>query len=158
MRLQVVTFLAGISLAGCRSNSRIDRLEKQNQELLAQLHRQDAAHVYDLEAKCAEEAKDLFADRWHSDATTAVLSYTSHYNRAVNKCFMQVKHMTYMDKDDHFESDESLMDVHEGRELGSFYDGHGTVAGTDYIECKIAGSVCSSQEAFEAAVKRYMSN
>src|SRR5229473_7196388 len=79
-------------LAGCNHEERISKLEKQNQELQAEIKKDRAAAEYDMQAKCAKDSKLWFNENWQGDKTTLLLSYTNHYNRSLNKCFIEVEY------------------------------------------------------------------
>src|SRR5205809_624249 len=80
--------VASIVLVGCDMQDRLSRLEKQNQELQAEIKKRDGATA-DLEsqAKCSRDAKVWFRENWPSDRTTLLLDYTNHYNKTRNQCF-----------------------------------------------------------------------
>jgi ribosomal protein S13 len=58
------TFGSALIVAtGCDNGERISRLEKQNQELQAEIKKRDAVAEYDLQAKCSKDARGWFKSR-----------------------------------------------------------------------------------------------
>jgi len=148
--------IIAVTLVGCDS-ARIDKLEKQNQEILAQLHQQKAGQTYDLEAKCAEEAKRYFNENWRADQMTAGLLYSNHYNRSLNKCFILVRDQTFINPKEEWHRDVTLSDVHERTDYARFVESHSGTS-TSLTNCEIAGTSCTSEQDFENRVKPYMTN
>ncbi len=136
---------------------RIDKLEKQNQEILSQLHRQEASQTYELEARCGEEAKRYFAENWQWDKTTAILDYANHYNRSLTKCMILVTHQTFMNANNEWQIALTLADIHERMDYGRFVENH---SGTDkpFLSCSVEGNACASEADFKSRVKPYMTN
>jgi hypothetical protein len=74
-RLSAAMILGIVALVGCDSE-RISRLEKQNQELQAQIQKHQAAAALDLQAKCSRDAKTFFFEGWRRDKDTVLLDYS----------------------------------------------------------------------------------
>jgi len=144
------------TLVGCDSGN-MAKIEKQNQEILAQLRRQEQFPTYDLEAKCAEEAKHYFGEHWRPDKMTAVLNYTNHYNRSLNKCLILVREQTFMDANNEWHIAVILADVHERNEFGLFLESHASTS-AQVTKCHVAESPCTSQADFEDRIKPYTTN
>jgi hypothetical protein len=144
------------TLVGCDSG-RIDKLEKQNQEILGQLHQQEAVRIYDLESKCAQEAQTYFSDHWRPGKLTAVLNYTNHYNRSLNKCLILVREQSFMDENNEWYLGLTLSDVHERDEFGLFVESHHATSNS-LTRCSVADTSCTSQQDFESRIKPYMTN
>lgn len=53
-----------ILLIACDSPDRVDRLEKENKELKAQVDRRDVVAGYELQAKCSKDAREWFNVNW----------------------------------------------------------------------------------------------
>jgi quinol monooxygenase YgiN len=143
-------------LLGCDSG-RIEKLEKQNQEILTQLHQREAVQIYDLEAKCAQEAKAYFSEHWRPDKMTAVLNRTNHYNRSLNKCLILVREQSFMDENNEWYLGLTLADVHQGDEVGLFVESHAATT-TSLTRCYVGDTSCTSQQDFESRIKSYMAN
>ena len=85
--------LLAVSLGGC-NNDRIEKLERQNQELMGELKRDRAASDYDLQAKCARDSKVWFSENWQADKTTLLLNYTDHYNKRLTSASSRLSIIT----------------------------------------------------------------
>jgi hypothetical protein len=80
-----------VLVAGCYTD-RLAKLEKDNQELQAQLkQQQQKATTLDLQEKCSKQAAAAFTTFGYKEADHA--SYTNHYNVRVNKCFIETYNM-----------------------------------------------------------------
>lgn len=79
---------------GCDNSERISRLEKQNQDLRAEVSRSRATADYDLQAKCSKDAREWFNVNWAGgrDKDTILLNFTNHYDKNLNKCFILVEY------------------------------------------------------------------
>lgn len=157
--------LVGIILltaTGC-DQDRITALEKQNQELKAQMEKGHATADYDLQAKCAADARSWFDRTWRADKDTLLLNFTDHYNKAENKCFILVEyHFNY--SKDAWANNMSLWDVYENSEYGDFSENHIThITPTFTVEdrvdtCELGNSKCTSVNGFNDLARPYMSN
>src|ERR1700682_3437330 len=81
-----------LATTGCDNSDRIARLEKQNQELLAEVKKGQASADYDLQAKCSRDARAWFNETWSRDRDTILLDFSNHYNKKENKCFIFVEY------------------------------------------------------------------
>jgi hypothetical protein len=72
---------------GCDHGERIGRLEKQNEELKAELKKNQAAADLDLQAKCSKDARAWLKENYSGGGNTILFDFTNHYNKALNKCF-----------------------------------------------------------------------
>ena len=152
------TFFAAclaLLLVGCNSGE-MDKLEKQNQEILAQLHRLEISQKFDREAKCSQAAKEYFRDNWRTEKDQAALVYSNRDNTALNKCFIYVKSMTYMNAGNEWRASQSLSDVYERTEYGSFLEVH--KSGPSDLHCEVEGKSCTSQSDFESRIVPYTTN
>ena len=115
---QALTILTILLLSGC-DNERISKLEKQNQELLAEVNKGHAAVEYDMQAKCGRDSKTWFNENWgRGEKDTLLLTFTNHYNRRLNKCFILVEyHYSLLGLS--WVNSESISDVYENNEYGS---------------------------------------
>jgi hypothetical protein len=110
---------------GCDTPQRMNRLEKQNQELQAEVRKDRNVAVYDLQAKCAKDAKVWFNDTWERDKDTVLLDYTNHYNKSANRCYILVEyhHYSYLGNGSWF-NNIMLYDVYENSHVGNFSESH----------------------------------
>jgi hypothetical protein len=124
MARYVPMFVLGVVLSvapGCDTGERIARLEKQNEELKAEIKKNQAAADFDLQAKCAKDARAWFNETWSRDKNTILLDYTNHYHRASNKCYILVEyHYSWGDKSGSWVNDMILYDVYENSQSREF--------------------------------------
>ena len=45
-----------------------------------------------MQEKCAKDAKDWFKENWQPDKNTLLLTYSNHYSKGYNVCFIAVEH------------------------------------------------------------------
>jgi hypothetical protein len=139
---------------------RIAKLEKQHEELQTKVSRQDAAIDYDLQAKCSKDARAFFNTTFRSDRGTMLLDYWSHYNKRLNKCFIQSEHHYEFGKPSWINS-VMLYDVYENSSYGAagvfhhidpktFSDSAST------SNCELLGKSCASLEEFVSLTRTYM--
>lgn len=140
----ILTF--GGLLGGCDTR-RTSASKKENQ----------AVQIYDLESKCAKDAKDYFSANWRTDDTTAGLDYTNHYNRALNKCFVLVRRQTFINPKEEWNRDVTLADVHERVNYGEFLENHAGTS-TRLAACAVGGASCAAEQDFETRIKPYMTD
>ncbi|MBI4201069.1 MAG: hypothetical protein HY531_02120 [Chloroflexi bacterium] len=168
-RWLIITFV--LLGAGCNQD-RIARLEKQNQELQAQLKKQQAdlqeAADLDLQAKCAKQAREQFRDDavikgW---AKEPMGGFTNHYSKKLKRCFMRVENTTMIGSDV-IGAHRYVFDAFEGKLYGEYSS---YVGKTDIgkkggevapVSCKVtspSGEVifCHSYGEFEELTKPYM--
>jgi hypothetical protein len=159
----ILLSLTALLDCGCY-NDRIERLEKQNQELMAEVKKDHAATDYDLQAKCARDSRVWFSENWQADKTTLVLTYTDHYNKKLNKCFIEVEYH-YKLVGDSWANDLAVWDIYENTEYGTFsvtHMVHASNAGYSDQEsigsCKVYGRKCETLEEFNNLARMYMSD
>lgn len=154
-------------LCGCNSE-RVSKLEKESQELQAQLHKQQAATDLDLQAKCARDSKIFFKEGWGHDKDTVLLDYSNHYNKKQTKCFIVVEYHYNSHfagpGGDSWTNDLLLYDVYENVKYGSFAENHYThykpqiSTSDEMLSCDLSGSKCSSIQEFNSLVAPYMND
>src|SRR5215469_6222230 len=113
-RLAVVAVLL---LGGC-DYDRISKLEKQNQELLAEVKKDRAVADYDLQAKCARDSKVWFNENWRADKDTVLLTYSNHYNKSQNKCFIEIEYHFSVHPPPSWVNDMEIWDIYENTKYG----------------------------------------
>jgi len=156
--------LASLVATGCDTD-RISKLEKENQELKAKIEKSNAAQDYDLQARCAKDARAWFNQSYSRDSQTDLLDYTNHYNKNLNKCFATVEyHFTIAPKNPSWMNDMSLWDIYENSQYGKFLESHtidlNLKGGTaDHIvTCEVAGSKCKTIDEYNGLVQPYLNN
>jgi hypothetical protein len=90
-----------LTVVGCET-SRIDKLEKQNQEILSHLRQRETAQDFDFRLKCSQAAKVYFVETREEyskglspkSSINEILEsivYTNHFNRSLNKCLIRIQ-------------------------------------------------------------------
>lgn len=147
---------------GCDHEDRLKRLEKDNQDLKAQVSKDQAVTDYDLQAKCSRDAKAWFNGTWSRDKDTVLLTYTNHYNKALNKCYIWVEYHYRVDKNGSWYKDLLLTDVYENSTFGNFSESHlvfgGKVLNPDVIMCEMWNKECKTGEEFNNFAATYLTN
>jgi hypothetical protein len=153
-----------LSVVGCDSGERIRQLEKQNEELKEQIKKEQAVADYDFQAKCGKDAKTWFNEGWPSDKDTILLTYTNHYNKVQNKCFILIEYHYRLDTNGSWANSLSLWDLYENAQYGTFGEqtvihwkptyGSEKVLGT----CELLDKKCKTAEEFNDLVRPYLSN
>jgi hypothetical protein len=163
-RLQAILLgLILLPILGC-NDDKIARLEKQNEELKAQMAKQNAAADFDLQAKCSNAAKLWFRENWGSgrDKDDILLDFSNHYNKASNQCFVQVVDNRRVGTRNSWSKHMSLWDVFENSMYGDFSEVH-TLDDhfkdePNVVTCEVLEKKCSSADQFNSLVQRYMNN
>jgi hypothetical protein len=162
MLRSAVIWVCAVFTVSCES-SRIDKLEKQNQEILSQLRRQETVQDLDLQAKCAQSAKAYFAetrDEYRTSAFRAdilsTLTYTDHYSKSLNKCLIRINnHQTVPSKGMAFSVD--VDDVYERNNFATYFGLQDSQKGPPTV-CSVNETSCNSSDDFETKLKPYMAN
>lgn len=140
------------------------RLEKQNQELQAQIQKQQASTDLDLQARCGRYARTFFIEGWRRDSDTVLLNYTNHFNKERSKCFIVVEYHFKIAKDSSWGNDMTLWDVYENAKYGHFYESHWVYAINNYkpideiITCEGPKTKCTGVDGFNDFLRPYMNN
>jgi hypothetical protein len=148
----------------CNTNDKISRLERETEQLKAEVNKNNAAIDYDLQAKFAHDARGWFNDHWSRDKDTTLLDYTNHYSKASNKCFILVEYHYSTDRNGSWINDMTLWDVYENSKYGDFSETHTisfqpTLGSHDHIIiCELLGDKCKTGEQFNEFVRPYLSN
>lgn len=154
-------------VAGCDSD-RLAKVEKENADLKAKVEKQDAAVIYDLQAKCSKDARAWFNGNWSRDKDTILLDFTNHYNVKQNKCFILVEY--------HYKSnfagpggnswtnDMSLTDVQQNAKLAYFAENHITNlkpqlnTHEEVISCRVLDKECKTGDEFNNLVSHFLTD
>lgn len=150
---------------GCGQDKKIASLEKQNQELKAEVDKSHAMADYDLQAKCSKDAKAWFNENWAREKNTELLQFTNHYNRSMNKCFILVEyHYSLADGGDSWNSSMSLWDIYENARYATFGEDHfiyfkPTPRTEDrVITCELSDTKCKTGNEFNNLVRPYLAD
>src|SRR5689334_17725564 len=87
-------------IAGCTApddKDKIVQLEKQVHDLQGQMSSQQRAVDLDLQAKCGKDAEAYFNRHYQLTRDDTLLTFSNHYNKAANGCFILVQHKFWMD-------------------------------------------------------------
>src|SRR5882672_5999537 len=75
-----------------QDKDRIAQLEKQTKELQEQVKQQKEMASFALQEKCSEAARKAYAaEGWDKPKIDTSSSYTNHYNKKLNSCFLAVE-------------------------------------------------------------------
>jgi hypothetical protein len=149
---------------GCDTGERISRLEKQTQELKAEVAKDRVAADYDLQAKCSRDAKGWFKENWTADKSTMLLEYNNHYNKASNKCFVFVEYHFSFGPTGSWINNMTLWDVYENSKYGDFGESTTIFLKPPYESkssvstCVVLGNKCTTVEEFNNLVRPYLNN
>jgi len=166
MRISTIAFGAVLLIAvGCGQDEKIATLEKQNQELKAEVDKSHATADYDLQAKCSKDAKAWFNENWARDKNTNLLVFTNHYNKSMNKCFILVEyHYSADDGGDSWNNDMELWNVYENTKYASFAEAHfiylGPSARTSdrVFTCELFDAKCKTGDEFNNLIRPYLND
>ena len=111
-------------MVGCDSSDRVAKLEKKNKELQTAQSERDRVANYDLQSKCAKDAKQWFGENWPSDKTTVLLTYTDHYSKSFNKCFTFVEYHYSAGRNMDWINHMTIYDIYENSEEAGFTENH----------------------------------
>ena len=165
---RLAVLLCCLLLIGCENTERLNRLEKQNADLKAELDRDRSTRDLDLQAKCSRDARQWFNGNWARDKDTILLDYTNHYNVKQNKCFILVEshynsHLAGLGGQS-WTNDMSLFDVYENAKYGQFDENHYTYfrpqisTKDEVILCNVQGNECKTGDEFNTLVRPYMND
>ncbi len=149
---------------GCDHAERISKLEKQTEELKAETKRNQAATEYDLATKCSRDGKAWFRENFPPDKDTITLTYTNHYNRSQNKCFLLVEWHYNLGKSGSWTNHMSLWDVNENVQYAHFSQSHIVMTRPEYhvddqrVHCSTNGKNCATQVDFNNFVAALLNN
>jgi hypothetical protein len=165
MRLYIMAFGAFLLVAtGCGQDKKIAALEKQNQELMAEIEKSHATTDYDLQEKCSKDARAYFNENWPHDDDTLYLDFTNHYNNSMNKCFILVEYRYSHGREYSWANDIALWDVYENRKYANFNVHHITYFEPTFrkveviANCELIDKKCTTIGEFDDFTRHYMSN
>jgi hypothetical protein len=163
--LRVATLGAIVLTVGCDIPDRVSRLEKDEQELKAELAKNRTAADFDFQAKCSRDATVWFSENWSRDKDTLLLTFSNHYNRAKNKCFILVEYHYSFGRGDTWMNDQTLWDIYENSKYANFSQSSTSFLVKDNLEtresvptCEVYGKKCTTQNEFSGLVRPYMND
>lgn len=148
----------------CDNSERMARLEKQNQELQAEVRKRDAVADLDLQARCGRDAKTWFNSNWGRDQDTLLLDYTNHYNGKLGKCFIFVEYHYNQGKGPSWYNDMTLWNVYENSKYANFDELHFISFKLDVkpddrvVTCEVLDQKCKTIEEFNGFVRPYLND
>jgi hypothetical protein len=162
-----LTIVLMLIMVSCDDAQRLDRLEKQNKALQAQLQAQvkdkDVTRNYDLQARCSKDSKVFFNQNYSRDKDTMMLDFSNHYNVASNQCLILVEYHFSNRSGKSWLNNMSLYNVYENAKYGDYLEEH--VIGFDHddpidkvITCEMFNEKCTSLDQFNKFVQPYMNN
>lgn len=151
-------------VAGCSGGQTIKELRYQNDEFKAYVAWSTSAIKFDLQARCASEAKDWFEDDFSSDEDTMVLNFANHYNKEQNKCFVVVElhEANSVLQPGAWTNDRMLWDIYENAQLGEVVESNvsslkpGSFR-SEVTTCYVLDKKCTTVNEFDDLVRTYMS-
>ncbi len=161
----IILGLVLLPVLGC-NDDKVAQLKKQNEELKAQMAKQNAASDFDLQAKCSRAAKQWFNENWvgtSREKATSLLDESNHYNKASNRCFVLVEYHFNHEVGSSWSNDITLWNVFENSKYGEFTENHFISFGDNgskdtVLICDVAGTKCASVDQFNNLVSPYMNN
>lgn len=118
---------------------------------------------YELQERCGKGAVEFFkkyygGQRYYEDSNDNS-SYTNHYNKKLNKCFILLKtdsiprNETELQKNG-ITRDIGLWDINESKRYGQFFQFSNLDKEPTF--CNVSGKHCNSETEWDALVKPYM--
>jgi len=138
---------------GCNS-SRIAELERENNDLKKAALKANL----DSQEKCAKDAEEEFtSERWVSDA-----SFTDHYSKALNKCFIRVQWLESRQKGPYPGQYLHVL-LSDAFEKKNYAELHRSLAELNPLQCTVTlpsgqQKTCTSSREFEELISTYMDN
>jgi len=123
-------------------------------------HAASTTEDYELQNRCGKSAATFFEKRFgtgnkYDDFGQTISTYTNHYNKKLNKCFILVDEFIFPNdkKKFHMSKGQTLFDVIENKYYGFF----GTGCSDDSMSpCEMLNKDCNSEAEWDALVKPYM--
>ena len=115
---------------------------------------------YDLQERCGKRAEEIYKKDWgkvgvinHKDYQE-IGSFTNHYNKKLNKCFILTSSQQYWTNHTYKENYE-LWDINDNKLNGSYYGGNPLGAS---LQCNVLDTLCNSYKAWESLTKPFMND
>jgi hypothetical protein len=161
--LRILVCAVLVPVTGCDID-RMNRLEKQNEELKAEISKSRAVADFDLHGRCAKDARSWLSENWSRDKDTILLDYTNHYNKKTNQCFILVEYHYSLDKSGSWVNDMTLFDVYEnvryaGVNKNTMIYLKPTYRSEEFVYgCEVGDKKCKTVEEFNNLVSPYMND
>lgn len=153
--MRVAGIVLFVLLTGCDIPDRVNHLEKQTKEMQSE---RDRVANYDLQAKCAKDAREYFERGWRPDKNTLLLDFKDHYNKRENRCFILIEYHYNLEiaapGRTSWTNLMNIYDVQENNEYAEFGENHHSYSqpkfttGSEVVLCKVQGKECKSVEEF----------
>jgi type II secretory pathway pseudopilin PulG len=154
----LIVSVAALGVLLYRQTASLREQRRQVQELNAKLASMSQAADFDLQAKCAKQAGDVWkAGGWDRKK---MATYSNHYNEKLKKCFIQIEATTEESGAD--VTFETVMDALESKGYAEFIwkvdhkSGDSKSMRCSAILPSGEAITCTSPEEFDALVKQYM--
>lgn len=160
-------FVIGVGLVlmmttGCDVDERLNRLEKGNGELKAEVQKNREVADYDLQAKCSKDAREWFNRNWSRDKDTVLLDFRNHYSKVKNKCFISVEYHYSMGPGASWTNDIMLYDVYENVKYADYSESHyidfKNPARDEVTNCEVQGQKCTTIGEFNDLTGPFLNN
>ena len=111
-----------------------------------------------LQEKCMKAAKEFFVSGGYSTAKDAFWSFTCHYNKKLDKCFILTTGFYKRDEQGKAPIYSFLDDVFEGKTYGNYvaFASDDNPGGLKPFYCNVKDEFCWSKPEFDLLVKPYM--
>jgi hypothetical protein len=144
------------------ADQRIEGLQPQIADLNSKLVEKSEMGMLGLKTRCAEQADKTFADLGYK--RTELNRYESHYNGALNKCFIRTESQDSYTVPDAIFAYQNVLDAFEVKQFGSFaWRGNKREKHREVrpFVCEVTlpsgdKRVCHSADEFTELVKLYM--
>ena len=111
--------------------------------------------LYELQARCGQQAADVFARDYVPVQNTKdgqrLMNYENHFSQRLNKCFF-LEILVVVEKRK-WSKQMRLFDLNENKEYGSYFDSDATPR---YVNCYVRDARCSSEEEWRKLAKPYL--
>jgi hypothetical protein len=163
--MKPLALLGGLSIflfVACNNSDRIARLEKQNQELQAQIKKDHGISDFDSQSKCSRDSRTWFSQNWSREANTILLDFNNHFSASTNKCFILVEFHYSEGKSGSWVNHLSFYNVYDNAEEGGYSENHFVstmpLGATEnkVFHCEVFGQECKTIEEFNRLLVPYM--
>lgn len=118
------------------------------------VHAQPNKELYDLQARCGEQAVRAFKQDYTSvtrtkEGATQLSKYENHFSAQFNRCFF-LEIVSFYGKSGTSTS-MRLFDLNENKQYGSYFK-----LGSDVMDCQVRDKQCSSEEEWRKLAKPYL--
>jgi hypothetical protein len=165
MRRHILFALAALLVCSACDTDRLNKLEKENADLKAEVAKTNAATDFELQQKCSNAAKGWFRENYPGDKDTILLDQNNHFNRKMNKCFVFVEYHYTMGQTLSWYNDMTMWDVFENSQYATFTEAHMVYpfnAKRDpeqrIVTCEVAGVKCKTADEFNNMTHPYLND